>query len=188
MVVKTGHYNIGHICKSQPCENILSVKTALRWLRAKGEITISSFTISERWLTKCVNALLFLGILLGKIPPSSLLSILPVQLFSHLRSPKCQIVFGGFGTLISNLADKSPQVSLCNSQVKIPPQKKDFSENPNRIIDQVFISRYLPVADVHHRQSEKLLDCQTMKDVLLIFQQPPILNTRDVPYHTLPYR
>ena len=67
MITQDSHFNIGHICTKQQCENGFADKVAFCWWPADHKSAVFTFQDLDLQSDKIANVLSFLGIKKGEI-------------------------------------------------------------------------------------------------------------------------
>ena len=143
-IIKTGQYNIGHICTRQQCELGLGNKVAFRWISAHQERTDYTFSDLDHESNKFANALQSLGFASGDIL-FTFLPKTPEQFFSFLGALKLQVICG---TLFSNFGDDAILDRLGDAKAKGIVTKKSLLKKITRVRDQLPALKYIIVTDI----------------------------------------
>ena len=103
VVIRSGQFNIGHICSRFQCNLGLGEKTALRWLGAHDERADYTFNDLERQSSRFANVLQQSGFSSGEVF-FIFLPRMPEVYFAFLGALKARLITG---TLFSNFGDKA---------------------------------------------------------------------------------
>jgi acetyl-CoA synthetase len=168
-LIRSGQFNIGHLCSRFQCDLGLGGKTALRWLGAHEERVDYTFSDLERHSSRFANVLQRLGFSPGEVFFIFLPKV-PEVYFTFLGALKARLITG---TLFSNFGEEALLDRLGDAGAKVVLTRHSYLKKLLRIRERLPSLRHIILVDANEHQSADILSyAQLMKNASDDYETP----------------
>ena len=168
-LIRSGQFNIGHLCSRFQCELGLGGKTALRWLGAHEERVDYTFSDLERHSSRFANVLQRLGFSPGEVFFIFLPKV-PEVYFTFLGALKARLITG---TLFSNFGEEALLDRLGDAGANVVLTRHSYLKKLLRIRERLPSLRHIILVDANEHQSADILSyAQLMKNASDDYKTP----------------